>query len=725
MQWILRDMAINSYSIAGTVLAAIGGMFLCWKRSQMSSESEEMLRINKKMQQYKKSVQLREQSQSNLRNSSKIVPANSSVPSKQTSSPGRRVVVLFGSQTGTAEAFAATLHQEGSSKEIPILNYDLEEYDAKVCLAQEIFVILVVATYGEGNPTDNAVEFAEFIKQLQKVDHKPLKNVSYTVFGLGNRQYEHYNAMGRSIDKQMELAGARRLYRYGEGDDDQNIENDFEEWKKKLWSTLLGNPQVCKELGLSGHDTMEDANAKSAIVSCDYSITKCSQPSKIDQEKLSETHTNASPYAIKASNKYFFQSTSAKVIQKQELCASTANRSILHLEIDLKGTELAYQTADNLAILPENAWANVERLANRLKYDLDEWVIVKPNTRNGGSTCQDIPFPSPCQVATILTRYLDISNAPRKRALKKLAEFAQSQVENEKLVELASRNGKELYQKWILEEHRSFVDVLEAFPSIHIPLEALLDIVPFINPRFYTISSSRLAHPDRIHVTLSVLQTPQTDGRIFDGVCSSYLSQLTIPESRHDDKKKRQSRPGEQGSKQPRQWPHIRVFVRESKFRLPENSTTPIILIGPGTGIAPMRAFLHERLKQQELGYPIGHTELYFGCRNEREDFIYRTELESFRAKGILGEMHVAFSRQSTEKVYVQHLLAEQGAKVWTLLHDKGAYVYICGGIQMGQDVHKTLIEIIGRYGHKTPAEAKLMLSNWQTCNRLVQELWA
>lgn len=708
---------LDSYSIAGTILAAIGGMVLCWKRSRPSSESTEMIRINNQMEQYKKSVQLREQLQTNLKNASKIVPADATIPSENHSSTSR-VVVLFGSQTGTAEAFAATLHQEGTSKKIPIVKYDLEEYDAKKCLAKEIVVILVVATYGEGDPTDNAVEFARFLKQ-QQVDHKPLQNVFFTVFGLGNSQYEHYNAMGRSINKQMEAAGARRLYRYGEGDDDQNIENDFEEWKENLWSTLLENMQVCKRLRVNGHDTMEDSKANSAVVSCDYSISKCS-PLKTDQIKQAETHS----YNIKAANKYFFQSDLAKVIQKQELCTDTANRSTLHLEIDLKGTELEYQTADNLAILPENAWSNVERIACRLKYNLDQWVIVKPNTCNERSTCKDIPFPSPCTVATILTRYLDISNAPRKRALKKLAECAQSQVEREKLLDLASTNGKDLYQTWILKEHRSFVDILEAFPSIQVPLEALLDIVPYINPRFYTISSSRLAHPDRIHVTVSVLQTPQTDGRIFDGVCSSYLSRLAIPESRHDDRKKRQSRPGEQGSKQPRQWPHIRVFVRESKFRLPRDTTTPIILIGPGTGIAPMRAFLHERSKQLEMGLPIGRTVLYFGCRHEH-DYIYRTELELFQSQGILSELHVAFSRQSAEKVYVQHLLAQQGTKVWTQLHDKGAYVYVCGGIQMGQDVLKTLTDIIERHGQKTAAEAKLMLSNWQTCGRFVQELWA
>lgn len=165
--------------------------------------------------------------------------------------------------------------------------------------------------------------------------------------------------------------------------------------------------------------------------------------------------------------------------------------------------------------------------------------------------------------------------------------------------------------------------------------------------------------------------------------------------------------------------------MRASTFRLPKNPLTPIILIGPGTGIAPMRAFLHERAKQKEDGIEVGQSIMYFGCRRRDEDFIYKDELERFQESGVLSELHLAFSREQEKKVYVQHLLVQNGQATWDLIRDHDAYIYVCGATSMGNDVHKVLHEIIEKFSGQSADEALATLKKLQDDHRYIQELWA
>jgi NADPH-ferrihemoprotein reductase len=425
---------------------------------------------------------------------------------------------------------------------------------------------------------------------------------------------------------------------------------------------------------------------------------------------------------MKASTKHFFTAKHAKVVVNRELRPSTEGGSTVHVELDLRGTGVTYQTADNLAVLPENETSVVERLAKRLDLDVDQYVCLKPVDED--LNCE-FPFPSPCTIGEIFTRYLAINSAPRKGPLKQLAFFASDTAERAQLVRLSAKEGKDEYQKWILEDERSFVDVLEHFRSVKVSVQALLHIVPFLLPRYYTISSSSLVNPQRVHATVSLIESTKKDGRVFRGVCSNYLGRLQPLTSHSDDKKKRDSRPGEQGSKQPREWPSARIFMRASTFRLPKNPLTPIILIGPGTGIAPMRAFLHERAKQQEEGVTVGQSIMYFGCRRRDEDFIYKDELDQFQESGVLTELHLAFSREQERKVYVQHLLGQNGQATWGLIRDHDAHIYVCGATSMGNDVNKVLHEIIEEFGGQSTDEALATLKKLQDEHRYIQELWA
>ncbi|KAG7399021.1 hypothetical protein PHYBOEH_009912 [Phytophthora boehmeriae] len=699
----------DSFVVVGSLLAVLATavLFLREPKPKKDKLAEEMLRIGEQMKMYKQAA-AEPQPSSRRRSSMEESPEF----------PGGRVAILFGSQTGTAEGFAEVLKKEGRKAGFQTHALDLEDYEAAKKLPEEKLVVFVMATYGEGDPTDNAVEFIEYLKDKQDVlGDNGLQGVGYTVFGLGNTQYEHYNEIGRIVDKLMEKHGAHRVFHYGEGDDDASLDEDFDDWKEPLWKELrkqfiTGAEDVVEQNGAVGKDGDE-----TTLSPPEYEY-ECVEIRASEAEK--RLAKGAKDVRMKASTKHFFTAKSAKVVVNRELRPSTEGGSTVHVELDLRDTGVTYQTADNLAVLPENETSVVERLALRMGYDLDQWVSIEAVDPEG-----ELPFPSPSRIGEILTRYLAINSAPRKGPLKQLAFFASNPDERAELVHLASKEGKDQYQSWVLDEERSFVDVLEHFRSVQLPLQALLYVVPFLLPRYYTISSSSLVNPQRVHATVSLIESAKSDGRVFRGVCSNYLGQLQPLHGHKDDKKKRDSRPGEQGIKKPREWPSARIFMRASTFRLPQNPLTPIILIGPGTGIAPMRAFLHERAKQQEDGVEIGKSIMYFGCRRRDEDFIYKDELDGFQKNGVLNELHLAFSREQEKKVYVQHLLLNNGQTTWDLIRDHDAHIYVCGATSMGNDVNKVLHEIIEKFGGHSSEEAMSLLKKLQDSHRYIQELWA
>jgi len=203
-----------------------------------------------------------------------------------------------------------------------------------------------------------------------------------------------------------------------------------------------------------------------------------------------------------------------------------------------------------------------------------------------------------------------------------------------------------------------------------------------------------------VHLTVKVLREPMRNAvsRTKVGVCSTHLESLS---------------PGSRAF----------VFVRASAFRLPTDPATPVVMVGPGTGVAPFRAFIQE---MQTLALKrSGRTMLYFGCRHKSKDYIYESELGDALKKGTLTDLRLAFSRDSKEKVYVQHLMAKDAKQLWKLLHSGGAHVYICGGTSMGREVVSSLQEIAISQGRMSAEAAVGFVKDLTGAGRLVQELWS
>lgn len=618
--------------------------------------------------------------------------------------PGGIVSIYFGSQTGTAETYAKQLEREGVERGFLVHVVDLEETQVAQLLTKErrdddiSKAIFLCSTYGEGEPTDNSLSFVMELKsrigfavdmEEEKKDSEPplvepcLAGLEYCVFGLGNTQYEHYNAMGKFFDSAIEKLGGNRVAPIGLGDDDNDIEDDFEKWKDNvLWPTLT--KRYIKE------GTVVIQKASSSLPDTPYVV-----------EFVSTTQPEVlAPSDIHSSSRHYFTSVDCPVSTVRELRKAADPGSTVHVEIDVSNAkDFSYHTADNLGVLPLNNTAVVEAVAKSLNYNLDAGFIVKcaPNQEWHGA-----PFPMPISIRECLSRYCDLTSAPRRSDLKLLALYAKDPTDKKALLRMSSKEGKAEYREKILDSHVGLVDLLQLCPSIEAPLEHFLAFCPRMVPRYYTISSSSSVHPQEVHLTVAVTETLKKDGTVFKGVCSSYLAGVVAGKST------------------------VRVFNRESTFRLPTDASKPILMIGPGTGIAPMRALLQERaylrdVKKQVLGDNV----LYFGCKKASLDYLYEDEMAKFQADGVLNKLYVAYSREQSEKVYVQHLLAKNASETWNLVDSQGASIYVCGGVKMGHDVSEALRSICVSQGKHTADSAKHYMDKLASEGRFVQELWA
>ena len=602
--------------------------------------------------------------------------------------------------------------------------------------------IFLVATYGEGDPTDNAVEFMDWLGSDLSAD--TLDGLKFTVFGLGNRQYEHYNKMGKDLNARLEALGGTRVYPHGEGDDDGNLEEDFADWKQDLWATLAKELDAHEDAGAAAV-AAADADGLAPLPDAVWEVQYVQAPGTDPRPFAREAEVAAAeaaavdPHSIPLSSRHYYDSHLLRVVEHREVRQQPARgSSTVHLELDLRGTGVTYQTADNLGVCPVNSAAMVEGLAAQMGWDVDAWIKLVPAQgqtarettrlgtapRNAGpdmSTDEPTPaplFPTPVTVRAALEQYCDLTGPLKKSLVSHLAHFATNPAQRTRLAQLVAPANKAQWAEY-LQDHRTIVQLLQDFDSVRPPLGRFLELVPRLAPRYYTICSSSKVQPERVAIAVSVLSTSRQDGSWWDGVSSTHLSACSLPV--RDESGRRLDAVGPDGKRAG--WPQVRAFVRASTFKLPAPEV-PIIMVGPGTGIAPMRAFLQERAALREEGADVGSSMLFFGCRRESEDYLYKDELLGWARDGVLTAYHTAFSRHGQQKVYVQHKLLEQGQAVWDLLQ-QGAHVYVCGATRMGADVHRAFVDIAQKCGELRASDAEAYVKSLSGEGRYVQELWS
>eukprot|EP01038_Epipyxis_sp_PR26KG_P006475 gene6475-8907_t len=617
--------------------------------------------------------------------------------------PAGNMSIFFGSQTGTAEGFCRVLMKDAKAAGFNADVIDLEEFSPEK-LAKTSLAIFIVATYGEGEPTDNATNFINWLKnEDSSTSSNYLNNMKYCVFGLGNSQYEHFNRTGRTTNEFLEKLGANRIFEYAEGDDDVALDEDFEKWKSRvipaLYTQFNPNASSSASAKVEPYPKVELTFQIKALQSNKESVVRTAF--KVGKAP-SKSVTNSK---ISASTKHFFTAPSARVLVNRELRNGPIEQvgSTRHIEIDLKGTGLSYETADNLAVLPENLPHVVADLARLQGYELDELVELAPPDDNGNSSDFKQLFPTPCSVKEILQYFFDLQGIMKHSLVSCFVPYINDANQRNWLIDLLKNENRSKFKAFIEEGGVSLVELFgNELSSCKIPLPDLLHILPHMQPRYYTISSSSSCHPSTVHITVSVTEYSLRSGKKFRGLCSGFLQDLA-PDA---------------GS--------CRVFVRPSSFRLPKSLSTPILMIGPGTGIAPMRALLQERQFLQNKQKSSSLNILYFGCKHNNVDFIYRDELMEFKSSGTLRDLHMAFSRDSSQKIYVQTLLSrkEDAVEIIRLLLNEDLHVYVCGATAMGHDVLSALTNNLKLYNDMTLTQAAAHMKELQDKGRYVQELW-
>jgi cytochrome P450/NADPH-cytochrome P450 reductase len=379
--------------------------------------------------------------------------------------------------------------------------------------------------------------------------------------------------------------------------------------------------------------------------------------------------------------------------------ANPSDRSTRHIEVQLP-PGITYRVGDHLSVVPRNDPALVDSVARRFGFlPADQIRLQVAEGRRA-----QLPVGDAVSVGRLLTEFVELQQIATRKQIQIMTEHTRCPVTKPKLLAYVGDDeaSTERYRSDVLAMRKSVFDLLEEHPACELPFHAYLEMLSLLAPRYYSISSSPSGDPARCSVTVGVVEAPASSGRgVYKGVCSNYLSGRRVGDNVH-------------------------ATVRETKagFRLPDDPTQPVIMIGPGTGLAPFRGFLQERAHRKAQGAKLGPAMLFFGCRHPDQDFLYADELKAFAADGIT-ELHTAFSRADGPKTYVQHQVTAQKERVWSLI-EQGAIVYVCGdGGKMEPDVKAALVAI---YREKSGADAEAGLrwiDDLGTKNRYVLDVWA
>lgn len=629
----------------------------------------------------------------------------------------KNCIIFYGSQTGTAEDYAFRLAREGKSRYgLETMIADLEEYDFENLGAfpEDKVIIFILATYGEGEPTDNAEEFYEFIMTEEATwsdsSEPPLDNLHYVAFGLGNNTYENYNSMVRNVDKALTCLGAHRIGEAGEGDDGTGtMEEDFLAWKDPMWTALA------KRLDLAEHESEYDpafSIAKHPELTAESPEVYLGEPNKTQLGDAAEGLFNAQNPII------------ADVASSYELCRAEG-RSCIHMEIDISKSDLSYQTGDHIAVWPTNAGDEVDRLLQILGLaDSRNTVIsVKPLDLTAKSR-----FPNPTTYDTILRYHLEICAPVSRQLVATLAAFAPNDTFKAEMARLGS--DKDYFHSFVnakLYNLASFLSQVSKGQLWQIPLSAVIEGLNQLQPRYYSISSSALVQPKKISIT-AVVETQAIPGRDqpFRGVATHYIHALQQKQNQTSQVDPYGASYALAGPRRKYNGIQLPVHFRRSSFKLPSDPSSPIIMVGPGTGVAPFRAFVQERARLAADGAVVGKMLLFFGCRNSKEDFLYEKEWAEYqRVLGKTFQMVVAFSRETKKKVYVQHCLKEMAQEVNELLHKK-AFFYVCGdAARMAREVNTVLGQIIAECRGISRTMADDVIKRMRAANRYQEDVWS
>lgn len=517
------------------------------------------------------------------------------------------LTVLYGSESGNAEALALKTKKLAQKHGLDARVYDMADADMTV-LSKAKNLMVFASTWGEGDPPGRAVDFYNALMGdgAPRLD----KNVRFAVLALGDTAYAQFCAIGKAIDARLEALGATRAA------DRIDLDLDFAK-KAAEWTE-----------GALAKLAPADAGASTTVVHVDFKLA--AQPSDDDEPAF----TAESPIE-------------GEIAALINLNGTGSTRETWHVEIAADAPGFTYLPGNSIGVLPENDPALALELAEAVGLGAEGSVVQKLRQSFDVTTLSRNLVKSYAK----LTGRGDVAKLADPKAF---AEFAAD---------------------------RQLIDLFETYPEKLAPAQ-LFGLLRPLPGRLYSVASSLAAHPGEAHLLVGTVRW-ELHGKKRKGVASTYLADR----SRIGDK--------------------VRIYVKPNRhFRLPEDTARPIVMIGAGTGVAPYRAFLEERVEQGAKG----KSWLVFGERNYTHDFLYQLEWQEHLTSGALSRIDVAFSRDQPEKIYVQQRLWERRAELLKWI-EEGTHIYVCGDEKgMGRDVDVMLVRILAEAarGDEEAGRAKL-----------------
>ncbi|KAJ7510327.1 hypothetical protein B0H11DRAFT_2152489 [Mycena galericulata] len=581
----------------------------------------------------------------------------------------RSILILYATETGTAQDVAERLARQCRRIHFTCRVLGTDKYSLSDLISEPL-VLFVVSTTGSGSePRSMTSTWKTLLRSDLPLDL--FEDLSFAVFGLGDTAYEKFCWPAKKLSRRLVSLGATEICDRGEGDDQDplGVDGALGPWVDKFLHALLSTYPLPHHLEIIPATTMPPARASMAR---DTTFAAGSSLSEIPGFHPATVRCN------------------------RRITAEDWYQDVRHLEFDFDD-EIQFSPGDVAVVRPFALSNEVEAFLGYMGWlDIADIPFRIDNIMPDQSLPEHLP-----EVVTprvIFTQYLDFGAVPRRPFFQYLRYFTADELEREKLDDFLSREGADDLYDYCYRVKRTIREVLAEFRHVRIPIEYIFDVFPPMRPRQFSIASSAKRFPSQIHLCVAIVKYRTKLKIPRRGVCTTFLASL------------------QQGDK-------VQIGLQKGLITLPADASTPVICIGPGTGVAPMRAVIQERLY---MGASANNT-LYFGCRSAVKDQHYGQEWKSYASTGELT-YRVAFSRdgpEGTKRIYVQDLMQEDAEQIWKLLQ-VGASVFISGSSnQMPAAVKNALRFAAETHGNLSPASAVEFISAMETKGQLIEECWS
>ncbi|KAF2497530.1 riboflavin synthase domain-like protein [Lophium mytilinum] len=640
---------------------------------------------------------------------------------------GRTALVLYGSETGNSQEVAEELGRTAERLRFSTQVCEFNSVSIKQLLQYSV-VLISISTTGQGDLPANALTFWRALRS-KRLQPGCLSRLRFASFGLGDTSYPKFNWAHRKLYNRLIQLGADTICDRGESDEQhpEGVDGSFIPWLLKLRESLLQAYPLPGDFKPIHDDVLlEPKWLLETSDTVDVSRTPSARPTD---------HIGAPdiPFEdlLAVTN-----SLTATVASNTRVTPDTHWQDVRHLTLTTPGHQ-TYNPGDILTIYPKNFAPDVDLFLTAMNWtdiaDVSIKFISTSTTEN--TTTQGRPLPnltpgSSTTLRSLLTKHLDIMAIPRRSFFSQLAHYTADTYHRDRLLEFTDPQYIDELYDYTTRPRRSILEVLQEFESVQIPWQRVCSVIPAMRGRQFSIASGgRLkdaafrdgqehgsekedhASETRFELLIAIVKYRTVIKRLRQGVCTRYVASL---------------QPGQS----------LSVTLQKGGLGVSNaDSDRPVVMVGPGTGVAPMRALIYERVAWRRHDVLHGTNEnkdthglrdvLFFGCRNAEADFFFKDEWAGLQSDGVALDVFPAFSRDQRSKVYVQDLVRTHASRVYEALATQNGILYICGSSgKMPQAVREALIEVFQQQGSLTREDAEAYMDGMEKSGRYKQETW-